>query len=108
MRRDRWWCAAPVVALLLVPSRVSGQMCDGAIDATARIVDMTESGGVGLRVRTVEEEALHRLTARTHADRGWPPDTSVRIHRVAIRIELLPAPRDSLPRRMRITVVHPD
>ena len=106
--RSGWWHVVPMFALLLVPRRASGQMCDNTIDATVTIVDMTESGGVGVRVRTVEQQALDRLTKHTGAGGGWPADTSFRIHRTAVRIETLPPPRDSLPIRMRITVVHPD
>jgi hypothetical protein len=107
-RRGGWWYVVPMFAVMLVPRRASGQMCGTAIDATVTIVDMAESGGVGVRVRTIEEAALDRLTRHTGTGGGWPADTSIWVNRVAVRIETLPPPRDSLPRRVRITVVHPD
>ena len=97
----------PMFALALVPRGASGQTC-GAIDATVTIVDMAESGGVGLRVRTLAEQALERLTKRSSTGRGVASG------------HLDPAPagggpnrdtaaaRDSSPRKMRITVVHTD
>lgn len=108
MRRGGWWCVVPMFAPLLVPRGASGQSCGSAIDATATIVDMAESGGVGLRVRTMAEEALGRFAKHSSPGVAWPADTSIRVRRVAVRIETLPPPRDSSPTWMRITVIHPD
>ena len=107
MRPGGGWSVVPMFALALVPRGASSQTC-GAIDATVTIVDMAESGGVGLRVRTLAEQALERLTKHSSTGVGWPADTSIRLRRVAVRIETLPPPRDSSPRKMRITVVHTD
>ena len=108
MRRGGWWCVVPMFAPLLLPRSASGQTCGGAIDATVTIVDMAESGGVGLRVRTMAEEAFGRFAKHSSTGVAWPADTSIRVRHVAVRIETLPPPRDSSPRLMRITVIHLD
>lgn len=107
-RRAGWWYVVPMFALVLVPRRASGQACGSAIDATVRIIDMTESGGVGVRVRTIADQALDRIARHAGPGEEWPADTSFRLRRVAVRVEMLAPLRDSLPSRMRITVVHLD
>ncbi len=107
-RRSAWWAVVPMFALLVAPRRASGQTCGSTIDATLTIVDMMESGGVGLRVRTTAEEALRRFTEHPDATGAWPADTSMWVGRAAIRIETPRPSRDALPTRMLITVVLPD
>jgi hypothetical protein len=110
MRRGRhsdWWGIVPILALMMMAGRASAQSC-GEVEASAKIVDMTESGGVSIRVRTLAEQALDRIGRRPASAPDWPADTTVWIRRTRVRVERLPATEDSTQPHLRITVMHLD
>jgi len=93
-----------VALMTLLAARASAQASGCAIDVTATVVDMTESGGVGLRISTLAGQALERIGRR---GASWPADTTVRLERAWVRVETAPSPRDTVRWRARVTVVHP-
>jgi hypothetical protein len=105
--RSDWWSVVPIVALAMNAGRANAQS-GSAIEATATIIDMTESGGVGIRVRTLAEQALDRIGLRPASAPAWPADTTVWIRRARVRVERLPATEASIPPHLRITVMHLD
>jgi hypothetical protein len=95
------WALVPIVAVSLAGRDASGQTCDGAIEATATVVNMDEAGGVGASVQRLTERALAPLVRPRPAARR---DTTVRIRRTTITSHALPPRGD----RVQITVVYPD
>ena len=105
--RKRWWSLVPVVALVVVPGRAESQSCRAVIGATATLMDMSEAGGVGIRLQSLAEQALER-TARPDAGREWPLDTTVRVRRVQMRVQTASPPPDSSAADFLLTVIFPD